>query len=63
VTGIYIVLAVLLLLENWSAGLNANLSFTNNKSRILRKGKKVYYSSDEEEDKESQPLRALGLHF
>jgi hypothetical protein len=49
-----------LLLENSSPGLNANSQFANNESRVLRKREiKVYYSSDEEEDRESQLLKVL----
>jgi hypothetical protein len=50
-----------LLVESWSLGLNTN-------SQIMRagyygKGNKVYYLSDKEEDRESQPLKALSSSF
>jgi hypothetical protein len=45
--------------ENWSPGLDGNSQFTNNESRVLREMNKVYYSSDEEKDRESQSLKAL----
>jgi hypothetical protein len=41
------------LLESQSAGLNANSQITRGK------GNKVYYSSDEEEDRDSQPLKVV----
>jgi hypothetical protein len=34
----------------------------HNKRRFLVKGNKVYYPSDEEEDRESQPLKVLSFH-
>jgi hypothetical protein len=47
-----------LLLESQSPGLNANSQIK--RARFLGKGNKIYYSSsEEEEDKESQPLKVL----
>jgi hypothetical protein len=38
-----------------------NLEITG--AGVLGKEKKVYYSSDKEEDRESQPLKVLSSHF
>jgi hypothetical protein len=43
--------------ESWSLGLNANSQKMT--TVFWGKGNKVYYLSDEEEDKESRPLEAL----
>jgi hypothetical protein len=47
--------------ESWSPGLNTNSQII--RAGWLKKGNRIYYSSDEEEDRESQPLKALSSDF
>jgi hypothetical protein len=47
--------------EGWFPDLKAHSKII--RTGFLGKGNKVYYPSDEEEDWENQPLKALSSHF
>jgi hypothetical protein len=43
--------------ESWFPGLNANSKISS--PGFQKKGNEVHYSSDKQEDRESQPLKVL----
>jgi hypothetical protein len=57
----HFLVSVLVLSESQYPDLNANSQITG--GGFLRKRNKVYYSADEEEDRESHPLKALSSPF